>query len=44
MHSVTYSKKERGELDFTLSEAFILADFFKTTVDVLFADKKPLTK
>lgn len=44
MHEVTYSRKERGEVDFTLNEAFILADFFKTTVDVLFADKKPLRK
>lgn len=45
MHEVTYSRKERGELDFTLSEAFILADYFNTTVDVLFADRKqPLKK
>lgn len=42
IHSTTYSKKERGELDFTLSEAFILADFFETTVDSLFADRKAI--
>lgn len=36
IHNVTYSRKERGELDFTLTEAFQLADMFKTTVDELF--------
>lgn len=37
MHSATYSKKERNELDFTLREAFILAELFETTVDELFS-------
>lgn len=37
MHSVTYSRKEREELDFTLKEAFVLADLFETTVDELFS-------
>lgn len=36
IHSVTYSRKERGELDFSLSEAFTLARMFDTTVDELF--------
>lgn len=44
MHEVTYSRKERGELDFTLSEAFILADYFNTTIDALFDDRKPIRK
>ncbi|MGE7667395.1 helix-turn-helix transcriptional regulator [Ureibacillus composti] len=35
----TYSKKENGDKDFTLSEAFLLADFFNTTVDFLFMNK-----
>nr|WP_274310502.1 helix-turn-helix transcriptional regulator [Solibacillus daqui] len=39
IHAVTYSRKERGDLEFTLSEAFILANFFETTVDSLFADR-----
>ena len=37
MHSVTYSRKEREELDFTLKEAFVLAELFETTVDELFS-------
>ena len=37
IHSVTYSRKERGELDFTLKEAFVLAELFETTVEQLFS-------
>ncbi|MGL5725891.1 helix-turn-helix transcriptional regulator [Cetobacterium sp.] len=33
---VSYSFKETGKRDFKLSEAKILADYFKTTVDELF--------
>ena len=36
IHSVTYSRKERGELDFTLKEAFILSDLFDKPVEELF--------
>ncbi|MEY9975771.1 helix-turn-helix transcriptional regulator [Lysinibacillus sp. RC79] len=36
IHSVTYSRKETGEKEFTLSEAFRLAEMFDTTVDELF--------
>ena len=36
IHSVTYSRKESGEKEFTLSEAFRLAEIFETTVDELF--------
>ncbi|WP_041865852.1 helix-turn-helix transcriptional regulator [Solibacillus silvestris] len=36
IHSVTYSRKERGELDFTLKEAFALSKFFGIPVDELF--------
>lgn len=36
IHSVTYSRKERGELEFTLNEAFILADYFKVSIEELF--------
>lgn len=34
--NVTYSKKENGKAEFTLSEAFLLADYFGMTVDELF--------
>lgn len=37
IHRVSYSRKERGEQDFTLNEAFILAKLFNTTVDQLFS-------
>ncbi len=40
IHSVTYSRKERGELDFTLKEAFILSELFNTTVEELFKRRK----
>lgn len=36
IHAVTYSRKERGELDFTLNEAFILSDYFNIPLDDLF--------
>lgn len=36
IHSVTYSRKETGEKEFTLSEALSLAEMFNTTVDELF--------
>lgn len=36
IHSVTYSRKEKEVLDFTLSEAFLLAEMFETTIDELF--------
>ncbi|PJO45137.1 helix-turn-helix transcriptional regulator [Lysinibacillus xylanilyticus] len=36
IHSVTYSRKEAGDKEFTLSEAFKLAEIFETTVDELF--------
>lgn len=36
IHSVTYSRKETGEKEFTLSEALKLAEMFDTTVDELF--------
>lgn len=36
IHPVTYSRKERGELDFTLTEAFILSDFFNIPIQELF--------
>ena len=36
IHSVTYSRKETGEKEFTLSEALKLAEIFETTVDELF--------
>lgn len=39
IHSVTYSRKEAGEKEFTLSEAFKLAKMFDTTVDELFSRK-----
>lgn len=40
IHSVTYSRKERGELDFTLREALILAEIFETPVEELFYRRK----
>lgn len=36
IHRDTYGRKENGVLDFTLSEAFLLAEMFETTVDELF--------
>lgn len=36
IHSVTYSRKETGDKEFTLTEAFKLAKMFDTTVDELF--------
>lgn len=39
IHSVTYSRKETGEKEFTLSEALKLAEMFDTTVDELFRRK-----
>ena len=39
IHVCTYSRKETGEKEFTLSEAFKLADMFNTTVDELFRRK-----
>lgn len=36
IHAVTYSRKETGDKEFTLSEAFKLAEMFETTVDELF--------
>ena len=36
IHSVTYSRKERAELDFTLTEAFALSEIFQMTVEELF--------
>ncbi len=39
IHSVTYSRKETGEKEFTLTEALKLADLFDTTVDELFRRK-----
>ena len=38
IHSGSYGRKERGELDFTLKEAFILAKLFGKTVDQLFSE------
>ncbi|MFN3092162.1 helix-turn-helix domain-containing protein [Bacillus siamensis] len=38
----TYSKKENGSIKFSLEESKILADFFETTIDELFFDKKPI--
>lgn len=32
----TYSKKETGKTDFSITEALILADFFETTLNDLF--------
>lgn len=40
IHRVSYSRKERGEQDFTLNEAFILAKLFNTTVDQLFSKEE----
>lgn len=39
IHSVTYSRKERGELDFTLTEAFMLSELFGISVEGLFKKK-----
>lgn len=39
IHSVTYSRKETGEKEFTLTEAFKLAEMFDTTVDELFGKR-----
>lgn len=36
IHPITYHKKESGKSGFELSEAFVLADHFDTTVDELF--------
>lgn len=36
----TYSLKENGKAEFTLSEAFFLADKFEMTVDELFTKKE----
>lgn len=36
IHSVTYSRKERGELDFSLKEAFALSRIFEISVEQLF--------
>lgn len=36
IHPVTYSRKERGELEFTLREAFILSDYFGESIENLF--------
>lgn len=38
----TYSKKENGSIKFSLEESKVLADFFETTIDELFFDKKPI--
>ena len=32
----SYFKKETGATTFTVEEAFVIADYFKTTVDKLF--------
>lgn len=39
MHKATYNRKERGMIDFTLSEAKLLADKFKVTIEELFYPK-----
>lgn len=36
----TYSFKENGKTEFTLSEAKKIADYFKTTIDHIFFDEK----
>lgn len=36
IHRDTYSRKECGKQDFTLAEAFQLAELFESTVDELF--------
>ena len=36
IHAVTYSKKESGKLEFTLSEAFALSELFQSPVENLF--------
>lgn len=36
IHSGSYGRKERGEQDFLLSEAFILSDYFNTSIEDLF--------
>lgn len=39
IHKITYNKKENGVAEFTLSEAFALANYFETTVDELFKEE-----
>ncbi|MEG0380436.1 MAG: helix-turn-helix transcriptional regulator [Kurthia sp.] len=36
IHSVTYSRKERCELEFSLNEAFVLSKLFEVPVEELF--------
>ncbi|MBO0544722.1 XRE family transcriptional regulator [Clostridium botulinum] len=36
----TYNFKENGKKPFTLNEAKIISDFFETTIDELFFQKK----
>ncbi|MEK4128574.1 helix-turn-helix transcriptional regulator [Solibacillus sp. FSL W8-0474] len=36
VHSGSYGRKERGEQDFTLNEAFILSDYFNISIEDLF--------
>lgn len=44
IHSVTYSRKETGEKEFTLTEALKLAEIFETTVDDLFGSESKWTQ
>ncbi|MGK0577461.1 helix-turn-helix domain-containing protein [Macrococcus capreoli] len=37
IHKDTYGRKERGETDFTVSEALILSAHFKKSLDALFS-------
>ena len=40
IHSATYNRKENGVAEFTLSEAFALANYFGSTVDELFQQEE----
>ncbi len=40
IHKATYNRKERGMIDFSLSEAKALADHFHITIEDLFYPKE----
>jgi len=40
IHKQTYCRKEKGEQDFTIREARMLAQIFNCTLDELFGDEK----
>lgn len=44
MHKQTYSRKERGEQDFTIGEGVLLAKLYGCTLDELFGEDDHVSK